>query len=284
MIYDCFLFNNEFDTLDIRLNVLSPIVDKFVLVECQKTFRGKQKPLCFSDNKYLFRKYEDKIIHVIADSPPHMDFEEKKKQGSIGNIDWRQIKVWEIEFFQRDAIAKGLVECEPNDVILISDVDEIPRVEIIDGLDFSVAPFFTLKEKMCCYYLDTYFEEPWHGTTILKYKNLIRKGASTWRRLYARGYKIENGGWHFGRLVGKKEDAIDKLRDAISSLSVYEFDTEQINNGAFLKKCLAELVVYQNYYSSYGTKMKTDDVSNLPRYVQDNYDRFKDYFYDGSNG
>ena len=69
-IYDCFLFFNELETLELRLEILNDIVDKFVIVESTVTFSGKEKKLFFNENKEKFKKFEDKIIHVIINDTP----------------------------------------------------------------------------------------------------------------------------------------------------------------------------------------------------------------------
>ena len=71
MIYDCFTFFNELDLLEIRLNVLKDVVDKFVLVESVKTFTGRDKELFFEKNKDRFAAFADRIIHlVVREFPP----------------------------------------------------------------------------------------------------------------------------------------------------------------------------------------------------------------------
>ena len=70
MIYDCILFNDELDILDLRLHTLNNSVDKFVIVESTVTFTGNNKKLYFENSKQLFKKYSDKIIHVIVDDTP----------------------------------------------------------------------------------------------------------------------------------------------------------------------------------------------------------------------
>lgn len=117
MIYDCFTFFNELDILDIRLHEMSPVVDKFVLVEAKKTFQGDSKPLYFSENKRRYAKFSDKIIHVVIDFPD--DIEKVTPYRHTASITWAR------EFYQRDQISQGLVAAQPGDLIIISDVDEI---------------------------------------------------------------------------------------------------------------------------------------------------------------
>ena len=108
-VYDCFCFYNEFEILKIRLEELWDSVDYFVLVESIETQRGKPKPLYFEENKELFQKYLSKIIHVTVEER-HPEF-----------------GLWEREWYQRNCISRGLTHCLPTDIIIISDVDEIPR-------------------------------------------------------------------------------------------------------------------------------------------------------------
>ncbi len=78
MVYDCFQFFNELDILKIRLNVLAPIVDRFVISEATETFSGLKKPLYYEENKHLFAEFADKIIHVVVDDTPERDTFQKK--------------------------------------------------------------------------------------------------------------------------------------------------------------------------------------------------------------
>lgn len=106
-IYDCFTFFNELDVLEIRLNELYDKVDKFVLVESTKTFNGKNKPLYFEKNRERFKKYSDKIVYLkfIPDKN----------------------KISKEEFYksQTNYLMTALKDAKDNDIILISDVDEI---------------------------------------------------------------------------------------------------------------------------------------------------------------
>jgi beta-1,4-mannosyl-glycoprotein beta-1,4-N-acetylglucosaminyltransferase len=112
-IYDCFTFFNELDLLEMRLNILNNYVDYFVLVEATKTFSGKPKELYYLKNKEKFNKFSHKIIHITVDDMPEIKDNNR----------------WELESFQRNAIIRGLTNCQSDDVILISDIDEIPDPE-----------------------------------------------------------------------------------------------------------------------------------------------------------
>lgn len=113
MIYDCFTINHELDMLEIRLNVLNDIVDKFVIIEASKTHTGKDKPFYFDENKSRFEKFLSKIIHIKIT-------EYKNCNNS-----------WDYEYHQRDCIMQGLTEAKDDDIIMISDIDEIPKPETV---------------------------------------------------------------------------------------------------------------------------------------------------------
>jgi hypothetical protein len=115
-IYDCSLFRNELDLLELRLNELYNHVDHFVVVESTHTFQGDPKELVLKNNWERFAKWHDKIIHVVVDDMPN-----------DGNA-------WSNDFHQRNAIARGLVDADDEDLVIICDGDEILRPEIIDDM------------------------------------------------------------------------------------------------------------------------------------------------------
>jgi hypothetical protein len=115
-IYDCFTFYNELDLLELRLEELYDHVDHFVLVEANRTFQNNSKPFYFGENQYRFAKYMDKIIHVQVDDMP------------------QDTDVWGREAHQRNSIARGLVDAADDDIVIVSDLDEIIRPETVDAL------------------------------------------------------------------------------------------------------------------------------------------------------
>ena len=114
MIYDCFPFYNELDVLELRLHQHAPFVDKFVIVEATQTFQGKPKRMFFEENKQRYAAFLDRIIHVQFEFPKVFD----KSYLRINEI-------WARDFYQRDQISRGLGEAQPDDLIIVSDVDEM---------------------------------------------------------------------------------------------------------------------------------------------------------------
>jgi hypothetical protein len=115
-IYDCFPFYNELDLLEVRLEELYDHVDHFVLVEASTTFTDLPKPYYFQENKDRYEKYLDKIIHVKVEDMPHSK------------------EAWDNDIWQRNSINRGIVDADDNDVIIVSDLDEIPRPKTIDDI------------------------------------------------------------------------------------------------------------------------------------------------------
>jgi hypothetical protein len=137
MIHDCFTFFNEFDVLRLRLAELWEVVDRFVLVEATRTHSGQPKPLYFAEAKDDFRDFAGKIVHVVVDDLPSGP------------------DAWVPERFQRDAIARGLADAAPDDWIIVSDVDEIPRAAVVAEL--AAAPLAVVGLQMSLSYFKVNF-------------------------------------------------------------------------------------------------------------------------------
>lgn len=216
MIYDCFTFFNELDLLEIRLNTLYPVVDKFVLVEATRTHLNKKKPLYYKKNKKRFKKFEDKIIHIVVDKYP------------------KKISRWTIENHQRNCITKGLKKCKDNDIIMISDLDEIPNPKYVANCKSYLKPGRITVFNLYIFgvYLNLWYPKSlwFNRMKILYYKDLknildnetvkhddlvesVNKGTTPTKiRLYE-GKKqnyVQNAGWHFTWL-GDKNKTLEKM-------------------------------------------------------------------------
>jgi beta-1,4-mannosyl-glycoprotein beta-1,4-N-acetylglucosaminyltransferase len=223
-IIDCFIFYNELDLLTYRLNLLSDIVDYFVIVEATHTFVGKEKPLFFHENKHLFEIFNSKIIHIIVDDFPY----------KYSNININKDDVWKNEYFQRNAISRGInsiKDLSQNDVIIISDSDEIPDPRTLYKIKRGniVVSHNTLEMDFYYYNLNTRFEMKWPLCKIISYKkynelniscNDIRNGQNV--------SKILNGGWHLS-FFGDKFFIQNKIQN---------FSHQEFNNSNYtdLKK------------------------------------------------
>jgi len=233
-IFDTFLFYNELDLLELRLNTLGDLVDYFVITEARVTFSGKQKPLYFAENRSRFYKFEDKIIHNIIESTPN-DFNNfiapnayyTKRQTSYphksNGTPLQQLSIdFQREVFQRDSIINGLIDiAKPVDLIIISDLDEIPNPIAIQKVinEFKPGHIYNFCQKWYMYYFNVYCENEWFGTRICDFNTLNSKSIDLMRYHLEDPSKqpgpiIENGGWHFSFLGGH-----DRVKEKLSAYS-----------------------------------------------------------------
>jgi beta-1,4-mannosyl-glycoprotein beta-1,4-N-acetylglucosaminyltransferase len=127
-IIDCFIFYNEIELLNYRLNILNNIVDYFIIIEAKQTFMGKSKPLYFDPKKY--EKFMSKIIYISIDLP-HL------------NVDIKKNEQWINEQYQRNYIDMALkfIPLHDNDYIILSDIDEIPDPNVLKTIQNSLNSF-----------------------------------------------------------------------------------------------------------------------------------------------
>lgn len=219
MIYDIFTFNNEMDMLDLRLKILSPYVDYFVLVEANTTFSGVEKPLVYQENKERFKEYENKIIHYsITDSPTSFDNTEHCDQeilemGKASDNVTMDHFCWLGEFYQKECIKKALVDLNDDDICYVSDLDEIWNYDLKFDVDDDKI-YKPMIDRCYIEYLNVRTSENWRcftGPIVTKYKNIKNECLNhlrTLRKMESVYHFIQNGGWHFNALGGvqKKMD------------------------------------------------------------------------------
>jgi len=245
-VYDAFLFFNELDLLEIRLNELNDTVDKFVLVESDTTFTGKPKPYYYNENKERYKEFHDKIIHVMVTNSPNT--------GSP----------WDAEAYQRDSIYRGLQNCRPNDIVLISDVDEIPNLDAIQSYN-PINGVSLLQQRTSFYYMNCVSNLLWWNAKIGSWRDVSKETASQIRSNNNRPV-IEEGGWHFTGLGGV--EAILKKLDAFSHI---EYNTNHFRN-----KELLEIKIKNGWdiYDRIGAIATYWDINDIfPKYIIDNKEK-----------
>ena len=173
-IVDAFIFSNELDMLEYRLELLYDKVDHFVLVESNKTHAGDDKPLYFTIHKKRFQKYLDKITHIIVtDFPRNLTQPEIDKLVAIPEI--RNIN-WVREHHQRRAISRGIdkLNLDYEDIIFVSDVDEIPDVDKIDNV-INLLPYGPVVCAQRWFIWNTTWEKDyvWAGSTAFYYSHYL---------------------------------------------------------------------------------------------------------------
>ncbi len=232
MVYDCFQFFNELDILKIRLNVLSPVVDKFVISEATETFSGLTKPLYYEENKELFAEFRDKIIHVVVEDTPK------------GDTHYR-------DTFQKNAVTRGLKGCTDEDIIIFSDLDEIPNPDKIREIlqNFQKDKIYHFAQRLFYCYLNmeevsgsllSYAGEfegvahkKWIGTKLLSYQLLREQnlllGELRFPERKQIGIRVEDGGWHFGYMGGHgQKDIRKRVQEKVISAAHQEYNSKHV--------------------------------------------------------
>ncbi len=284
-IYDCFMYFDEDLILDLRLNILDKFVDYFVIVESVFTHRGDKRKLKFNIEK--FKNFENKIIYLVYDQKPS-NIKEMKSNDS----DYiKSCKYIENAYFrenaQRNFIIKGLKEASDEDIILISDVDEIPNLE-----DNNLK---TIKEKIILFQQEMFYYKfnlklpnfIWTGTKGCKKKYF--KGPQWLRNIKDRKYPIyrldtlfsekkftnckvvKNGGWHFTNVKTADEIKL-KLK---SYLHHIEFDKNPLSESEINEIIKNKIAIYdlqadQRKNKLGGKKLENYPVQNLPKYLIEN--------------
>ena len=236
MIYDCFQFFNELDILYLRMKIMDPIVDRFVVSEATTTFSSLPKPLYFQENREMFKEFEEKIIHVVVEDTPPGDTHVR-------------------DTFQNNAVGRGLKDCKDEDIIIFSDLDEIPNPEKIKEIlpDFQDDKIYHFAQRLFYCYLNmeevsgkllSYAGEfagvekrQWIGSKMCRYKLLKEQSLELGDlRVPERkecGIRVADGGWHFGYMGGKGESDIRKrVRDKVVSAAHQEYNSKEVLNDA----------------------------------------------------
>ena len=294
-IYDCFMYFDEDLILDVRLNILDRYVDYFVIIESVFNHKGEKRLLKFDIEK--FKKFKNKIRYLVCDKLPDnlenitsKDFGVKKEKKFINNAVKR-------ENFQRNYIQEGLEDANNNDLILISDLDEIPNLKNIK-LDNIKEKIIIFKQIMTYYKFNLALPNFWwHGTKGCLRKNLI---SPQWlRNVKSKKYSLlrldilfskikynnirifSNSGWHFTNIKKPKEIEL-KLK---SYLHHREFELSKTNLNDIHdviknKKAIYNLGADQRNWEKIGTGEKLVNLSDnyLPKYVTDNKNKFSDWF------
>ena len=265
-IYDCFQFFNEEHILDLRLNILNEFVDFFVICESTVNHQGNSKKLNFDSNK--FKKFNNKIIYIVADDTP-----EEIKKPHVGGESL-------VEQHQRNSIMKGLKNCHDDDLIILSDVDEIPDLNKLHMFN-KKNQYAVFSQRMFGYKINLLneTENNWHGSKICLKKNfkspqwlrdLKFKKYPFWRIDKIRNMQIiENGGWHFAYLQ-KPENILNKIK----SFAHGEYNKENFAN---LKNIKEKINMKKDIFNRGISYKKVAIDSSFPKYITENKEKFKEW-------
>jgi len=288
-IIDCTSFYNEHMMYEVRLNILGDRVDKFIVTESTYSHSGKKKKLNFDIKNYP--KFKDKIKYIVIDKEPDGIIEEnndpsKQRANSLKRIE-----------LSYDAHYEEVKEANEDDLILLSDNDEIPNLDSIEfkknknDIIFFNQLFFYFKFNLL------YDRMKWIGTKACKKKkltsfswlrNIKLKKYPFWRldtlfskKKYTNINILDNGGWHFTNLK-TPEDMYDKFMNfghhdefKLSGISVEEIRAK-ISNKEMFYDHFADKSSTNKWKSDY--KLKLVDENLLPSFLTKNKDKYNEWF------
>jgi beta-1,4-mannosyl-glycoprotein beta-1,4-N-acetylglucosaminyltransferase len=236
-IIDCFIFYNEIDLLNYRLNILNEYVDYFIIVEGMYTFNGMSKNLIFKDNILLFEKFKDKIIHIIANDFPYI----------YPNINFKNNEQWKNEYYQRNCIDLGIkkINLVDEDLIIISDLDEIPDPNLLVQIKNNIIKIDINSLEMDLYYynLNSKFNDKWYHAKIVSYKKYINLSLTCEQIRNFNCNSIQKGGWHLSYFG----DA-NFIKNKIQHFSHQELNKEEfINTENIYKKIMNSKDLFDRY-------------------------------------
>ena len=262
-IFDCFQYFNEDHIADLRFNILNKFIDKFVIVESTVNHQGKPKKLHFDIDKY--KKFKDKINYIVVDDTP-----ENIKKNHVGGESL-------VEQHQRNSIMKGLKNANDNDLVILSDVDEIPNLNKLNEYDKNKYAVFSQKMFMYKLNLLNLEENNWHGSKICLKKNF--KSPQWLRNLKFKKYPfwridkiknlqiINNAGWHFSYL-----QTPENISKKIKSFAHGEFNKDNITNE---ENIILKIQKEQDIFDRGHSLKKIEIDSSFPKYILENKDKFK---------
>lgn len=274
MIFDCFTFFNELELLELRLELLNPVVDRFIIVEASKTHSGLEKPFYFEENRARFSRFEDKIIYAKLETLPKAD------------------DSWILENLQRNYIAEVVKQyAKSGDTILLSDIDEIPRPELVAKYA-SAAGMTTFYNDYYCFYLNArnVMEYYWQGTKLLSYDDFFsiadnvkveynrfmleeyNQGTTPTKIRCAREIplrKLRHAGWHFTS-IGGAAAVLHKLK----SYAHQEFNVDGVTEQS-IEKLISEGKTPFDWQRFFCIPLD----NTFPKYILDNQEKFEKYIF-----
>ena len=293
-VYDCTLYYDEDLILELRFNILSKFVDKFVICESKFSHSGREKKLNFDINK--FSEFKKKIIYLTStDEPSGLIFDKNSIEKKELPENFRHNAVRRIAH-QRNKLFDGLGEANENDFILYSDNDEIPNLDHFNFKNFN-KKYVMFEQKLFYYkfnlFLDRIF---WYGTKGCrkKYLNTFEKLRQIKPKVYP-FYRadtffkfdkqisldiVKEGGWHFTRLQ-TPEDIHSKELDA-EHHDEYRASGKNVDK---IKELIKNRKIDHDHFadtkaSKYGSEFELTKMSfvNLPKFIQENKEKYKKWF------
>lgn len=274
MVYDCIPFFNELDILNLRLHILDPIVDKFIIEEATVTFSGEPKELCFEKNKEMFREFLPKIEYIVVDNSP------------VNTTTHLRDK------FQKNALERGLKDAGDEDVILLSDVDEIPNPKTLKEIisEFDPDKIYHLAQRM--FYCFINMEEVsgsllsitgefpgverkmWLGTKVFARRSIPSDGIIQLREApttAVNAVRVADGGWHFGYMGSRQETDVSKrIGTKVIAAAHQEYNDQDI-----LAEARDRLILGQDMFGRQARFERVEVDDSYPEYLLEHIEEYR---------
>lgn len=274
MVYDCIPFFNELDILKLRLNILNPIVDRFIIEEATVTFSGEPKELCFEKNKGMFQEFLPKIEYIVVDNSP------------------KDVTTHVRDNFQKNALERGLKNATPEDVIILSDVDEIPNPAALKKViaEFDADKIYHFAQRM--FYCFINMEEVsgnllsitgefpgverrmWLGTKVFGKRSIPENGIIKLREAPVsapNAVRIADGGWHFGYMGSRQETDVSKrIGTKVVAAAHQEYNTRDI-----LAEARDRLILGQDMFGREARFERVEVDEGYPEYLLDHIEEYR---------
>ena len=268
MVFDCIPFFNELDILKLRMQILNPYVDWFVIEESTVTFSGEPKRMIFAENRHLFKEFENKIRYVAVEDSP-----------------MEGVTTHERDKYQKNQLIRALGDCRADDIIVFSDVDEIPKpetlVRIIEG--FEAGKIYHLAQRMFYCFLN--MEEvsgnllsitgefpgverrQWLGTKICSFADLPTEGIVFLREVSPidpRSVRVADGGWHFGYMGGDGErDVAKRIGVKVKAAAHQEYNSKR-----YLNEAVDRLLCGEDIFDRDAKFVRVEIDESFPAYLR----------------
>ncbi len=268
MILDCIPFFNELDILKLRMQIMAPDVDFFVIEEASVTFSGEPKRMIFAENRQLFAEFENKIRYVAVEDSP-----------------MEGVTTHERDKYQKNQLIRAMADCNPEDIIIFGDVDEIPNPEsltrVIDC--FEPGKIYHLAQRMFYCFLNMeevsgnllsitgefpkVEKKQWLGTKICRFADIPEKGIVYLREVSptdVRSVRVSEGGWHFGYMGGNGErDVAKRIGEKVRAAAHSEYNSKR-----YLDEAVDRLLCGEDIFDRDARFVRVEIDESFPAYLR----------------
>lgn len=274
MIYDCIPFFNELDILKLRMQIMAPYVDKFVLEESTVTFSGEPKEMIFAKHRDMFAAFADKIVYVAVDDSP-----------------LEGVTTHERDKFQKNRLIRGMADAKPDDIVIFSDVDEIPNPKALEEIlrHFDPNKVYHLAQRMFYCFLNIeevsgnllsitgefpgVEQKQWLGSKVCSFAGLPPEGIVYLREVAPedpRSVRVADGGWHFGYMGGDGERDVAKR----IGVKVQAAAHQEYNKASYLNEAVDRLLCGEDIFGRNAKFIRVPIDESYPAYLREHREEY----------